>query len=95
MMKSKKLHRANDLISAKYGKKGSSSREQFRDKAFSNYFAEVIKARRKQLKLTQEDLAKRIGKKRPYISRVEKGEDIRISNFALIANALDLSIQIA
>jgi hypothetical protein len=35
-----------------------------------------------------------IGKKRPYISRIENGEDIRISNFALVANALNLSINL-
>jgi transcriptional regulator with XRE-family HTH domain len=46
------------------------------------------------LKLSQEDLAKIIGKKRPYISRIENGEDIRLSNFALIANALSLSIEL-
>jgi len=35
-----------------------------------------------------------VGKKRPYISRIENGEDIRLSNFALIANALNLNIQL-
>ena len=40
--------------------------------------------------MSQEDLAKLIDKKRPYISRVENGEDIRISNLVIIANALGL-----
>ena len=43
---------------------------------------------------TQKDLAEKVGKKRPYISRIENGEDIRLSNFALLANALGLSIQL-
>ncbi len=94
-MKKNKLHKAEDLISKRYGEKGTASREKFKEQAFSNYFAEIIRERRKQLNLTQEDLAKKVGKKRPYISRIEKGEDIRISNFALIASALDLSIQIS
>ena len=47
--------------------------------------------RRKELHMSQENLAKKIGKKRPYISRIENGEDIRLSNFALVASALGLS----
>jgi transcriptional regulator with XRE-family HTH domain len=43
--------------------------------------------------MSQEDLALKVGKKRPYISRVENGEDIRLSNFALLANALGFSIE--
>ena len=83
----------NEIIDAQFGKAGTATRETFDHTAFSNYFAEVIKYRRKQLGLTQEDLAQSIGKKRPYISRIEKGEDIRLSNFALVANALNMSIE--
>ena len=50
--------------------------------------------RRKELHMSQEALAEAVGKKRPYISRIENGEDIRISNLLLVANALDLSIQL-
>jgi len=89
-----KLISAKNIIDKRFGKPGSDSREKFREEAFSYYFGEIIKNRRKELKLTQSDLASLIGKKRPYISRVEKGEDIRLSNFALIANALNLSIQL-
>ena len=85
---------AQELIEKRFGKKGSETRENFRKEAFSYYFGEIIKTRRKKLNLSQEDLANMVGKKRPYISRVEKGEDIQLSNFALIANALNLSIQL-
>ncbi|WP_317042265.1 helix-turn-helix transcriptional regulator [Aequorivita viscosa] len=54
----------------------------------------MIKSRRKELHMSQEDLADKVGKKRPYISRIENGEDIRLSNFALLANALGLSIEL-
>jgi len=85
---------AKELLEERFGKKGSEDREKFREEAFSFYFGEIIRNRRKKLKLSQEDLANIIGKKRPYISRIENGEDIRLSNFSLIANALDLSINI-
>jgi len=88
------LINANELIDKRYGKRGTESREKFREDAFSYYFGEIIKNRRKELKLSQNDLAELIGKKRPYISRIENGEDIRLSNFSLIANALNLSIQL-
>ena len=84
----------NTILEEKFGATGSASREAFREEAFSVYFGEIIRSRRKELKMSQEDLAQRIGKKRPYISRIESGEDIRISNFALVANALGLSIHI-
>ncbi|MFY0601377.1 MAG: helix-turn-helix transcriptional regulator [Cyclobacteriaceae bacterium] len=89
-----KAKSARELLNERYGERGTEQREQFREEAFSYYFGEIIKNRRKELKLSQNELAKRIGKQRPYISRIEKGEDIRISNFALVANALDLSIQV-
>ncbi len=85
---------AKELIAERYGKEGSKEREQFREDAFSFYFGEIIKNRRKQLRMSQESLAEKVGKKRPYISRIENGEDIRLSNFALLANALGLSIEI-
>ncbi len=90
----KKLINAEEILEKKFGKAGTESREKFREESFSFYFGEIIKSRRKELKLSQQELAKLIGKKRPYISRIENGEDIRLSNFALLANALNLSIQI-
>ncbi len=44
--------------------------------------------------MSQENLAEKVGKKRPYISRIENGEDIRLSNFSLLAHALGLSIEL-
>ncbi len=89
-----KTTKAKDLLVERYGEKGSESREKFREEAYSYYFGEIIRKRRKELNMSQEKLAEAVGKKRPYISRVENGEDIRMSNFVLIANALNLSFQL-
>ncbi|RCW38368.1 helix-turn-helix domain-containing protein [Marinilabilia salmonicolor] len=89
-----KTMKAKDLLAERYGKKGSESREKFREDAYSYYFGEIIKSRRKELHMSQEKLAETVGKKRPYISRIENGEDVKISNLLLVANALDLSIQL-
>lgn len=85
---------AKELIANRYGKEGTKEREKFREEAFSYYFGEIIRSRRKELHMSQEELANKVGKKRPYISRIENGEDIRLSNFALLANALGLSIEL-
>lgn len=85
---------AKELLDQRYGKRGTERREKFREEAFSFYFGEIIRNRRKELNISQNELAERIGKQRPYISRIENGEDIRISNFALVATALDLTIEV-
>ena len=89
-----RIMKAKDLLAERYGKEGSESREKFREDAYSYYFAEIIKNRRKELNMSQEQLADAVGKKRPYISRIENGENVRISNLLLVANALNLSIQL-
>jgi ribosome-binding protein aMBF1 (putative translation factor) len=89
-----KTMKAKDILAERYGKKGSESREKFREEAYFYYFGEIIKSRRKELHMSQEKLAESVGKKRPYISRIESGEDVRISNLLLVAHALNLSIQL-
>ena len=89
-----KTVKAKDLLAERYGEMGSESRERFREQAFSYYFGEIIRNRRKELNMSQAKLAEAIGKQRPYISRIENGEDVRISNLLLVANALNLSVQL-
>ena len=83
-----------DYLDKKIGKEGSIERENFKEEAYTYYLSEILKNRRKELRISQAELANKVGKKRPYISRVENGEDIKISNFLLIANALGLNIEL-
>ena len=89
-----KIKKASEILNEQFGVEGTESRKNFKDEAYSYYLSEILKKRRKDLKLSQEDLANKIGKKRPYISRVENGEDIRLSNFLQIANALGLNFKL-
>lgn len=51
----------------------------------------LTRERRKELKLTQKQLAQKVGKEQSYIARVEKGEaDIQLSSFFRIARALGI-----
>lgn len=57
-------------------------------------FAEILRNRRKELNLTQEELAEKVGKKRAYIARIEKGEtDIQLSSFISISQALGIKLK--
>ena len=90
-----KAIKAKDLITERYDIEGCESREKFREDAYAYYFGEIIRNRRKELNMSQEKLAEAVGKKRPYISRIENGENVRISNLLLVANALNLSFQLS
>lgn len=70
----------DELLDIKYGKPGSPAREEFEEKAVAFMVGEMIKEARKKAKLTQDDLADRIGTKKSYISRIENGKiDIQLS----------------
>ena len=57
-------------------------------------FAEILRNRRKELNLTQEELAEKVGKKRAYIARIEKGEtDMQLSSFISISQALGIKLK--
>ena len=94
-MNKSKVINAKEILSKRYGKQGSKKRETFTNTALSNYFGDILRDRRKKLKMSQEELAQIVGKKRPYISRVENGEDVRISNLLLLSNALDLKLELS
>lgn len=51
---------AKELLASRYGKEGTKEREKFREGAFSYYFGEIIKSRRKELHMSQEDLADKV-----------------------------------
>ena len=70
----------DELLDIKYGKVGSSVRDEYEAKA--NYFviSEMLKEARKDAHITQEQLADKIGTKKSYISRLENGKvDIQLS----------------
>lgn len=89
------LPTTNELLDEKYGKPCSSSREEFDTKARAWYYAELLKEKRKEKKITQAELAQRIGKKREYVALLERGEtDMQLSTFITISNALGLRLEL-
>ena len=57
-----KLKTTNQLLDEKYGKHGTASRESFNERTMAWYYGDILRERRKELKLTQKQLAQKIGK---------------------------------
>ena len=70
----------DELLDIKYGKLGTPERDEFETKSKAFIVGEMIKEARKEAHMTQDDLAKKTGTKKSYISRLENGKiDIQIS----------------
>lgn len=86
-----RLHTADEILEKEYGVPGTPLRDAFEARAKAWYYAELLKEERKRQKLTQQQLADKIGKKREYISTIERGNsDMQMSTFLQIASALGL-----
>ncbi len=86
-----KLSVANDDLDKKYGPLGSKSRDEFNEEAIAWFYGSLLRERRKELNLTQKQLAERLGREQSYIARVENGKaDIQLSSFFRIATVLGI-----
>lgn len=89
------LRSVDAIMDQKFGKVGTSERDNFRREAYSYCMGQIIHDARKKEKVTQEELAKRIGASKSYISRIEKGViEPGVSTFYRIIEALGLRIEI-
>jgi HTH-type transcriptional regulator/antitoxin HipB len=70
----------DELLDVEYGVIGSEKREDFEKKAQYFIISETLKEARREAKMTQEQLATKVGTKKSYISRLENGKcDIQLS----------------
>ena len=80
MKKNKNITTYTEHLDKRYGKRGSSKRTEFEIKAKAFLIGEIIKEERHLAKMTQEELADKIGAKKSFISRIENGKtDIQLS----------------
>lgn len=83
------------VLDEKYGAVGTQKRDSFRKEAYAYYMGQVIREARREEKITQTELGKRIGANKSYISRIENGLiDPTISTIYSIISALGLRIEI-
>ena len=67
-------------LDQRYGKSGSEKRTSFEIKAKAFAIGEILREARKESNMTQEDLAKKTGTRKSFISRIENGHsDIQLS----------------
>ena len=86
-----KLPTTNQLLDEKYGIDGTSEREEFNAKAIAWYYGSLLRERRRELNLTQKEVAEKIGREQTYIARVERGKaDMQLSSFFRIAAVLGI-----
>ena len=94
-MNTSKIRSISDEMDERYGKVGTPEREQFRKEAYAYYMGQIIYDVRKNEKMTQTELAKRIGAEKSYISKIENGIiEPSIGTFYRIIDALGLRMDI-
>jgi len=85
----------NEALNKEYGEVGTASRVKFTEQAQAYFTGQLIEDARKNAHLTQDELAKRIGSNKSYISRIENGKtEPKVSTFYRIAGALGLSVDL-
>lgn len=84
-----------DLITEDFGPIGSPQRNQFEMECDAFIIGQQLKEERLRAGLTQEQLADRIGTKKSFISRVEKGyADIQLSTLVRLFRGLGRKISV-
>jgi ribosome-binding protein aMBF1 (putative translation factor) len=75
----------DELIEREHGKIGTDSRNKYEESAQMFIVGEMLKEARKEANMTQEQLAKKAGTKKSYISRIENARgDIQLSTLIRI-----------
>ena len=75
----------SQILDDKYGQLGSATRVAYEEQAQAFRIGVLLKEARKEMKMTQGELALKIGTKKSYISRVERGScDIQVATLQRI-----------
>ena len=70
----------DEHLDKRYGKIGTQKRTEFEIKAKAFAIGEILREARKEAHMTQEDLARKTGTRKSFISRIENGHsDIQLS----------------
>lgn len=86
-----------DILKEKYGEKGTPGRDKYDSDSLAFRIGIMLREARKEAMISQDELAKRTGTKKSYISRIERGQsDIQISTFhKLIETGLGRRLEIS
>jgi DNA-binding XRE family transcriptional regulator len=85
----------SELLEKEFGAHGTPERARFDEEAYAFYTSQILLDARKDARLTQQELAERIGVNKSYISRIEKGVIVpSVATFYRIASALGRSVEL-
>ncbi len=85
----------DNWLDKEYGQEGTKEREAFRKEAYNFCVGRIVYATRKEEKVTQEELAKRLGMNKSYISKIENGViEPSASLFFRIISALGKKVEL-
>ena len=85
----------DSVLDAKYGAPGTERRAQAEEAAFAYYSGILLKQARKKMKMTQGELAAKLGTDSAYISRIENDAIMpSVGTFFRIANALGYAVEL-
>ena len=83
------------VLDAKFGKEGTPERVRAENEAYAFYMSQILAEARKDMKMTQSELAKKVGTNKSYISKIENGLiEPGVGLFLRIVNALGLKFEI-
>ena len=95
MKKKDNIYDISAELAKEFGEVGSKSRNEAIEMAWEEYNAQIILDARKKAKLTQTELANRIGADKSYISRVERGITVpSVATLYKIVAALGFRIEL-
>ncbi len=95
MQKENNIMSVDAMMDERYGKVGTPEREAFRKEAYAYCVGQIISDARKREKVTQQELANRVGINRTFISRIENGSvEPGAGLFLRILNALGLKFEV-
>lgn len=82
-------------LAREFGEHGTPQRAEFDEQAYAFYTSQILRDARRDARLTQSELAERLGVNKSYVSRVENGiTSPSVAMFYRIANALGLRVEL-
>lgn len=82
-------------LAKEFGETGTPERARFDEEAYAFYTGQILLDARKEAKVTQSELARRINSTKSYISRIENGAvNPSVGTFYRIMDALGLRVEI-
>ena len=90
-----KIRDYDKILDKDFGAPGTYKRAVAEERAYAFYSGQILRETRKEEKITQSELASKIGTTKSYISKIENGIMVpSVSTFYRIINALGHQVEI-